>query len=314
MSNPVEIRETSHERINAYYLSREEQRYVQVVSPSLPQLTLEKDALAQSVLEEFRNAFLHPTLETLHTAMKESLTTSHASEGYILIRGLPIDMVRHRNQGERIITALASLVGLPIKVYQRWPLHKPLGVNSYIDPMRATGTGVNPLHIDMVNTTAPPHFVCFAGVRADPAGGGASIASRFPQAIEQLQDEEIELLKQHVFYEGKFFDLTRVGEEYRPFPVLQMTPLGVWHPRYSGKGIEIKPESEKTQKSLERFGALLESTTVRFLLAPNEVAIFNQRIAAHGREALGDRYMDYPAEEQRLITQLFLATDQNSIL
>lgn len=34
-----------------------------------------------------------------------------------------------------------------------------LGANPAIDPMRATGSGCNPLHVDVVNATEPPDYI-----------------------------------------------------------------------------------------------------------------------------------------------------------
>ncbi len=302
------VKEQNHGHVNTYELSSGEAAYIAQVANELPALRTEDNALASDVLADYRTAFDHPAVAMLKMRLTESLRTDVSANGYLLMRGLPIDMTNEPEKGELITTALASSLATPVKVYQKWPLHKPLGVNPNIDPMRATGTGINPLHIDMVNTTKPPQFVTFVGVRKDPAGGGFSTASHFPSAIDALTDEEKELLAQPVFEEGQFFDLTQVGEEYKPFPVLTMTDEGYWHARYSGKGMAINSAgSSKTAQALERFGEILEGNASRFLLDANDVAIFNQRISAHGREALGEDYARF--EEQRLITQLFLQAD-----
>jgi len=99
--------------------------------------------------------------------------------------------------------------------------------------------------------------------------------------------------------------------EYRPFPVLQKTEdPQLWRVRYTGKGIEIdEGAKEDTRGALEHLGTILEANTERFLLGPDDVAIFNQCISAHGRESLGENWNNYPPDEQRLIKQVFLKAD-----
>lgn len=125
---------------------------------------------------------------------------------------------------ESLLTALLSLVGRPLRVFNQWPLWKPLGTRLCVEPMRAMGVGYNPLHIDVVNSTCPPDFAALLCVRPDPLGGGHSLVAPLREALRRLPGSTVELLSKPVYRDGEFFDLSGVGQEYAPFPRLQQPP------------------------------------------------------------------------------------------
>lgn len=70
------------------------------------------------------------------------------------------------------LTALCGLVGTPFRVFERYNLWKPIIVDTNVAPQKANGVGYNPFHIDFVNSTSPPDYICLFCIKIDPAGGG----------------------------------------------------------------------------------------------------------------------------------------------
>jgi hypothetical protein len=134
-----------------------------------------------------------------------------------------------------VITALLSVIARPFRVFDRWPLWKPLATKLGVEPMRAMGAGYNPMHIDVVNSTRPPDFAVLLCVRSDPLGGGCSVVSNLWRAVERLPEETLDLLRKPAYRDGAFFELTEVGDEYSPFPILEGLPVGQGFVRFTAK-------------------------------------------------------------------------------
>lgn len=212
----------------------------------------------------------------------------------------------------RAITALLSLLARPLRAFDRWPLWKPLGTNLTIDPMRATGAGYNPLHLDVVNSTWPPDYSALLCVRPDPKGRGHSLVSQIRHAVDRLDYANAELLTHPKYEDGAFYDLTGVGEEWKPFPVIDGRPPFLGFVRFTAKTLaeaEADPDDPYTKAARALEHELITGQR-RFPLGRGDLLIVNQHLCCHGREALGDGQKDVPEDERRLLLQIFLRREE----
>lgn len=210
------------------------------------------------------------------------------------------------DDGQKAATVLLSWLGTPLRAFDKWPLWKPLGTNLTIDPMRATGSGYNPLHIDIVNATEPPDYNALLCVRPDPRGEGYSIVSRLRPAVDRLSDGERTLLAERVFSDGAFYDLTGVGKEYSPFPVLDRLPAPEGFVRFTAKMLPDMDPSDPHTSAVRALERELIAAQKKFLLGFGDLIVVNQHLSVHGREALGHGQEEVPEERRRLLWQMFL--------
>ncbi|MFF0018505.1 hypothetical protein [Streptomyces sp. NPDC005374] len=66
----------------------------------------------------------------------------------------------------------------------------------------------------------PPDYTTLLCVRPDPLGGGPSILSDAHAAAGRVSEDSRALLAESAYHYGTFFDLFDVGDEYKPFPIL----------------------------------------------------------------------------------------------
>lgn len=210
------------------------------------------------------------------------------------------------DDGQTAATVILSWLATPLRAFDQWPLWKPLGTNLAIDPMRATGSGYNPLHIDVVNATLPPDYSALLCVRPDPRGEGFSIVSQLRRAVARLSDDERALLAEPVFRDGAFYDLTGVGDEYAPFPILDNLPPAEGFVRFTAKMLpemDLRDPHTSAVRALERE---LVAEQQRFPLGFGDLIVVNQHNCVHGREKLGDNQETVPEGRRRLLWQMFL--------
>lgn len=194
--------------------------------------------------------------------------------------GLGLEMAKAK--AFLIISAIAQ----PIEVYRSHGLWKKIGVRFDVAPEKVEGVGFIPLHIDCVNATNPPDIVGFYCHKADPKGGGESLVSSFANALCRLTSEEINSLKTVQIREGKFFELSNIGDELNPFPLIEQSSTGLEWVRYTGKARSAIVGTSPS--AVKRFEQLLLSAAVTINLEAGDLLIVNQRLAAHGRLPLGD--------------------------
>ncbi|MER5358559.1 TauD/TfdA family dioxygenase [Streptomyces sp. NPDC002785] len=148
------------------------------------------------------------------------------------------------------------------------------------------GTGAQALHIDAPNVECVPEYTSLLVLRADPAGGGASLLGDLRAAMARLDEADREALREPVFFEGQAEDLRGVGARRMPFPVLEDEEgQPVWV-RWAGKMLR-DPRNAGRTAVLERFAAALAETTVAVTLGRGQLLVVDQRRIAHGRTALG---------------------------
>jgi hypothetical protein len=201
------------------------------------------------------------------------------------------------------IVSLLSEIASPITVYKRHGLWKSIGVNPKVEPSKVEGIGIIPLHIDCVNTANPPDFVAFLCTRGDPRGGGYSLISSFSGALSKLTTAELNALRGCWVREGKFFDMDNVGGERNPFPILDCSDRTIEWIRYTAKPHRIETTEQKF--ALDALTAALISGSYKVPLMSGEVLILNQRLAAHGRLALGTSQNEPAPSEDRELLQIF---------
>ncbi|MET7814236.1 TauD/TfdA family dioxygenase [Streptomyces sp. NPDC005395] len=217
-----------------------------------------------------------------------------------LLDALPID------EAGRAITAMLSWVALPLRAFDRWPLWKPLGTNLRIDPMRATGAGYNPMHMDIVNATLPPDYSVLLCVRPDPRGEGHSLVSQVRRAVERLDAKERALLSDEVYRDGAFFELTGVGEEWNPFPILDGKPAHEGFVRFTAKMLPDLDQDDPHTLAARALDRELVTGQKRFRLERGDMVIVNQHLCMHGRTPLGAGQEDVLEGKRRLLWQMFL--------
>ncbi|MFI9391903.1 TauD/TfdA family dioxygenase [Streptomyces bauhiniae] len=208
--------------------------------------------------------------------------------------------------GQKAATILLSWLGRPLRPFDKEPLWRPLGTNLAVDPMRATGVGYNPLHIDVVNATEPPDYSALLCVRSDPRGEGYSLVSQLRRAVDRLSEGERAFLAEEVFHGDAFSDLTGVGKEYAPFPVLDGLPASEGFVRFAAtmlSDMNLHDPHTSAARALERE---LIAEQKKFPLGFGDLLVVNQHLCVHGREPLGGRQEEVPEERRRLLWQIFL--------
>jgi hypothetical protein len=228
--------------------------------------------------------------------------------GYLIFRLGPDFVAVEENILQNVLTSLCSIFGHPVRVFDRWPIWKPLGVSFEVAPHRATGTGYNPLHIDVVNSVSPPDYVAFFCDRPDPAGGGQTILSNLLKALTLCSTDTQQILSEAVYREGSFYGLTGVGGEYNPFPIVDRS-TSVPRIRFTAK--MLGDVSDPLQRAaLNEFYEALVSIQDIIELRAGDMIIYNQWVSAHGRLPLGHGQEKYPLERRRLIRQCFINSEK----
>ena len=244
----------------------------------------------------------------LKEARKWLMSVDH---GWCVIRtGLDLSRFPHEHT-EAARTIIVGVFGMPIHVFDRWGLWKELGVSLDVAPHRASGTGYNPLHLDVVNAAIPPDVVCFYCERNDPFGGGSSIVSNLHRAWRTLDDDTISALSEPVYREGKFYELRSVGGDANPFPVVDQDAgrrcFGSDRPffRFTAKMISDLPEG-RSRTAMIQFHRALDDIRWVVELQAGDLLMLNQWAVAHGRLALRGGQQSIHPHERRLIAQCFL--------
>ncbi|WP_329553722.1 TauD/TfdA family dioxygenase [Streptomyces sp. NBC_00696] len=277
---------------------------VDLIDRPLPPWELDGSFLAQSSMEEYRTELTAtPRFEEIAATLRHALTGEGG--GYAVLRlgnlAKALSGVRFR----RLVTGFAAEVAVPFSPFPRWPLWKDIGVKVDKDPGKSSGIGYNAFHMDLVNGTRPPDYTTLLCVRLDPLGGGTSILSDAHAAVARLSEDSRALLAESAYHYGTFFDLFGVGEEYKPFPILDGSDPGGFV-RFTAKMLERSELSQAHADAARELAEELVRGQVSFMLQPGDYLIVNQRRFLHGREALHSGQDTVPVAERRLLLQLFL--------
>lgn len=255
--------------------------------------TIDDDILQRFRLEILQTKFCSTLMQEVGSF------SDQVSKGYLILDlGEDFDL---NNKLKEFLTILLCGILRPFGVFSKHGLYREIHVDLNKETNRSNGTGYNPFHIDFVNTTSPPQYSILFCVQEDPNGGGQTIVSNFHKVMEVLNRDEIELLKQKVFTEGKYFELSNVGDELLPFPIVQFDSNKDVLLRYTAK-INSQGNFNYLIKKIEKL--LIERQEV-FLLKKNQLVIFNQRIVCHGRLPVNGDQEIIPATNRRLLLQIF---------
>ncbi|WP_435059387.1 TauD/TfdA family dioxygenase [Streptomyces sp. bgisy060] len=282
-------------------------------STTLPDWQLSDGLLSPETAAHYRQALTGLPHLAAFTWTCDRLLNAPDGEGFAVLELAELlDAADTEEAGLRAVTALVSLIATPLRAFDRWPLWKPLGTNLAIDPMRATGSGYNPMHIDVVNSTWPPDYSALLCVRPDPRGQGHSLVSQVRRAVDRLSYADAELLTHPKYVDGAFFELTGVGEEWKPFPILDGLPPSEGFVRFTAKMLADADPADPYIKAARALERELVVGQRRFLLGRGDMLIVNQHLSCHGREALGTGQEDVPEDERRLLLQVFLRGQEHA--
>ncbi|RKN46004.1 hypothetical protein D7294_05640 [Streptomyces hoynatensis] len=287
-------------------LPRELEEGLIEIGRTLPAWNMEGAFLAGSTRERYRAELVAaPLFDDVRDRLLSVL--SGATGGYAVVRlgriaqtlGIEVSFLR-------LATAILSEVAAPFQPFCRWPLWKEIGTNLDAKPGLSTGTGYNAFHMDLVNATRPPDYTALLCVRPDPLGAGASILSDARAAVSRLTPSSRTLLAEAAYGYGSFFDLCDVGEEYKPFPVLDGEPTNLGFVRFTAKMLAEPGLDEAHAHAARELADRMVAGQVSFTLQRGDVLIVDQHRWVHGREPLGVGQHDVASGERRLLLQLFL--------
>ncbi|MFE5970294.1 TauD/TfdA family dioxygenase [Streptomyces sp. NPDC056463] len=272
----------------------------------LPTLELDGSFLAESTMERYQAELTAtPRFEETAATLRHALTGEGG--GYAVLRlGNLAKALGTGDRFRRLATAFAAEVAVPFSPFPRWPLWKDIGVKVDKDPGKSSGIGYNAFHMDLVNATLPPDYTTLLCVRPDPLGGGPSILSDAHAAVARLSEDCRALLAESAYHYGTFCDLHGVGEEYKPFPILEGSEPGGGFVRFTAKMLERSELSQAHADAARELAEELVRGQVSFMLQPGDYLIVNQRRCLHGREALRSGQETVPVADRRLLLQLFL--------
>lgn len=275
---------------------------------SLQPWELDGSFLAKSTMEEYRTELAAtPRFGETAAALRHALSGEGGS-GYAVLRlgNLAKALGAGDERFLRLVTGFAAEVAVPFSPFPKWPLWKDIGVKVDKDPGKSSGIGYNAFHMDLVNGTLPPDYTTLLCVRPDPLGGGPSILSDAHAAVARLPEDSRALLAESAYHYGTFFDLFGVGEEYRPFPILNGSDQGEGFVRFTAKMLERSELGQAHADAARELAEELVRGQVSFMLEAGDYLIVNQRRFLHGREALQSGQETVPVADRRLLLQLFL--------
>lgn len=277
----------------------------------LPDWELKDGLLAPEIAQRYRRTLSGlPSISVIAATCEWLLNAPNGEGSVVLELGGLLDAVDTQADYLRAITAMLSLIARPLRAFDRWPLWKPLDTNLSLDPMPATGSGYGPMHIDVVNSTWPPDYSALLCVHPAPEGQGHSLVSQVRRAVDRLSYRDAELLSHPKYEGGAFHELSGVGREWTPFPVIDgRSPLGGFV-RFTAKMLadaDLDDPYAKAARALERE---LASGQRRLPLRRGDLLIVNQHLCCHGREDLSDDQEGVPEDEHRLLLQIFLRREE----
>ncbi|MEW1914411.1 TauD/TfdA family dioxygenase [Kitasatospora sp. NPDC085895] len=269
---------------------------------------LDGSFLETSTMERYRAELTAtPQFERISATLRHALTVEGG--GYAVLRlGNLAEALGTGDRFRRLATAFAAEVAVPFSPFPKWPLWKDIGVKVDKDPGKSSGIGYNAFHMDLVNATLPPDFTTLLCVRPDPLGGGPSILSDAHAAVARLSDSTRALLAEPAYHYGTFYDLHGVGEEYKPFPILDGARTDQGFVRFTAKMLERSELGRAHANAARELAGELVRGQVSFMLEAGDYLIVNQRRFLHGREALYSGQEAVPVIDRRLLLQLFLRT------
>ncbi|MEV0149664.1 MULTISPECIES: TauD/TfdA family dioxygenase [unclassified Nonomuraea] len=287
-------------------LSKELEAALIEIGGALPAWDMAGSFLADATLKRYQADMESvPLVKETVAQLRDALTAEGG--GYAVLRlGNLAKALGADDRFLRLATAFAAEVAVPFSPFPRWPLWKDIGVKVDKDPGKSSGIGYNAFHMDLVNATRPPDYTTLLCVRPDPLGGGPSILSDPHAAVARLSENSRALLSEAAYHYGTFFDLHGVGDEYKPFPILDDSDSGEGFVRFTAKMLERSELGQAHADAARELAEELVRGQVSFMLQSGDYLIVNQRRFLHGREALHSGQETVQVTDRRLLLQMFL--------
>lgn len=203
-----------------------------------------------------------------------------------------------------LFVRVANALGSPLHVIERWPLVHNVSVQLNARRRRFGSVGEIGLHVDIVNSQAPPDAVAFFCIRPDPGGGGTIRVANMQATYATLGDSDRAALDQAEGEEEAFYGFCNVGHRLDPYPIVEQTSFGP-RIRVTGKTSDGDP-GQGGNESLERFLRQLRKNAFGVKLQRGDALIINQRKYAHGRDPLGPDQPSIPEDCRRLLRRGFI--------
>ncbi|MFE0865955.1 TauD/TfdA family dioxygenase [Streptomyces rochei] len=278
-----------------------------LIGLSLPAWELDGSFLARTTMMRYRTELMvTPQFQETVATLRHALTAENGGYAVLRLGNLFTALGNDDDRFLRVSAAFAAEIATPFSPFPRWPLWKDIGVKIGKDPGKSSGIGYNAFHMDLVNAGLPPDYTTLLCVRPDPLGGGPSILSDAHAAVARLSEESRALLAESAYHYGTFFDLFGVGEEYKPFPILDGSGPGRGFVRFTAKMLERSQLGRAHANAARELAEELVKGQVSFMLMPGDYLIVDQRRFLHGREALRSGQETVPESDRRLLLQLFL--------
>ncbi|MEU6839230.1 TauD/TfdA family dioxygenase [Streptomyces rubiginosohelvolus] len=274
----------------------------------LPAWQLDDSFLGKPTMERYRAELTAatPRFEETVATLRHALTGEGGGYAVLRLGNLLKVLGTDDDRFLRLATGFAAEVAIPFSPFPRWPLWKDIGVKVDKDPGKSSGIGYNAFHMDLVNATLPPDFTTLLCIRPDQLGGGLSILTDAHAAVARLSEGARALLSESAYHYGTFFDLFGVGEECKPFPVLDGSAPSEGFVRFTAKMLKRSPLGQAHTDAAKELARELVCGQVSFMLQAGDYLIVNQRRYLHGREALHSGQEAVPVADRRLLLQLFL--------
>ncbi|MCF6475159.1 TauD/TfdA family dioxygenase [Nonomuraea sp. MG754425] len=277
------------------------------IGGALPAWDMAGSFLADATLKRYQAQMESvPLVKETAATLRQALTGEGGGYAVLRLGNLAKALGTDDDRFLRLATAFAAEVAVPFSPFPRWPLWKDIGVKVDKDPGKSSGIGYNAFHMDLVNATQPPDYTTLLCVRPDPLGGGPSILSDAHAAVARLSEDCRALLAESAYHYGTFFDLHGVGEEYKPFPILDGSDPDGEFVRFTAKMLVRSELGQAHAEAARELAEELVRGQVSFMLRPGDYLIVNQRRFFHGREALHSGQETIPVADRRLLLQMFL--------
>lgn len=238
--------------------------------------------------------------------LKKEINETINSYGYLVIDFRQCN-ITHNILFPKLSTYICSLVGTPIKVFTNKPHWREINVLLDKHPNRSEGIGESKMHIDFVNASLPPDYICLFCNRIDSLGGGSTLLFDTYKIDDLLSNSTIQVLKKKIFTDGLFHNLSNIGHDISPFSIYN--PECEWIYRIT-ENLLNNLYDKKTFEALNELFYYLKSREKKLLLEKNQMIIIDQHRMLHGKTALGVGQDKIPFSSRRQLMQSFIRKSQ----
>ena len=294
--------------IGKVILSHEALSQLLDVSTNLPPIDVSDVNLGPAVRNVLTELDVASGQNILATELRAAIEQYQDSGACILSLGSDFAASEETEIKRALLVALSPF-GLTFGAFHQRGLWQRLGVNKNAANLRAESTGEIPLHIDFDQARHPPDGVALFCVKTDPRGGGESTLFNYEGFFKALTPEDARLLADIKYSYSTLYGANGIGDVYNPHPLIDMKGHTPSFLRYNGKAVDDLPDAARIL--FERLEGQFSDHAAEVSLKNGDMVISDQNKTLHGRRALGDYddTVDIPAEEDRLLYQIYLRSD-----